>query len=71
MAQTTLKLEGLTCQNCVGSVSSELQSLPGVTDVDIELVNDGVSTATVTSNPTPSSQQFADAVTEAGYTVIE
>ncbi|MDN6679739.1 MAG: heavy-metal-associated domain-containing protein, partial [Yaniella sp.] len=53
MAQTTLKLEGLTCQGCVGSVTTQLQSLPGVTDVDIDLVNDGVSTATVTSNPTP------------------
>ncbi|MDN5703941.1 MAG: heavy-metal-associated domain-containing protein [Yaniella sp.] len=71
MAQTTLKLEGLTCQGCVGSVTTQLQSLPGVTDVDIDLVNDGVSTATVTSNPTPSAQQLSDAVAEAGYTVVE
>ncbi|OAV61483.1 heavy-metal-associated domain-containing protein [Enteractinococcus helveticum] len=71
MAQTTLKLEGLTCQHCVGSVTSELQALPGVTDVQIDLVNDGVSTATVTSNPTPSIQQFSDAVAEAGYSVVE
>lgn len=71
MAQTTLKLEGLTCQHCVGSVTNELQSLPGVTDVDIDLVRGGISTATVTSNPTPPSQQLADAVAEAGYTVIE
>ena len=70
MAQTTLKLKGLTCQGCVGSVNDELQSLPGVTDVNIQLVNGGVSTATVTSNPTPSTQQLHDAVTEAGYTVV-
>ncbi|GAA2036038.1 heavy-metal-associated domain-containing protein [Yaniella flava] len=71
MAQTTLKLEGLTCQGCVGSVTDELQSLPGVTDVNIDLVNGGVSTATVTSNPTPSTQQLHDAVAEAGYTVVD
>lgn len=71
MAQTTLKLEGLTCQHCVGSVTTELQSLPGVTDVAIDLVNEGVSTATVTSNPTPSPEQFKNAVAEAGYTVVE
>ncbi|HJF15513.1 MAG TPA: heavy-metal-associated domain-containing protein [Enteractinococcus helveticum] len=71
MAQTTLKLEGLTCQHCVGSVTSELKALPGVTDVQIDLVSDGVSTATVTSNPTPSAQQFSDAIAEAGYSIVE
>lgn len=71
MAQTTLQLEGLTCQGCVGSVTKALFGLPGVTDVNIDLVNDGVSTATVTANPTPSAQQFTTAVTDAGYTVVE
>lgn len=71
MAQTTLKLEGLTCQHCVGSVTSEIQKLPGVTEVDIDLVNDGVSTATVTSNPTPSAEQLQTAVVNAGYTVTD
>ncbi len=70
MAQTTLKLEGLTCQGCVGSVTKALYSLPGVTDVSVDLVDNGVSTATVTSNPTPSAQQFAETVTDAGYTVV-
>jgi len=71
MAQTTLKLQGLTCQHCVGSVTDELQALPGVSEVNIDLVNDGISTATVTANPTPSTQQFHDAVAEAGYTVVD
>lgn len=70
MAQTTLKLEGLTCQGCVGSVTKALYGLPGVTDVNIDLVNDGVSTATVTSNPTPSTEKFSQAITDAGYTVV-
>lgn len=69
MAQTTLKIEGLTCQGCVGSVTDALSDLPGVTDVNVDLVNGGTSTATVTSNPTPSAQQFSEAVVEAGYTV--
>lgn len=71
MAQTMLKLEGLTCQGCVGSVTKTLQGLPGVTDVNVSLVDDGISTATVSSNPTPSAQQFAEAVSDAGYTVVE
>jgi copper chaperone CopZ len=71
MAQTILQLEGLTCQNCVGSVTKTLYGLPGVTKVDVELVNDGVSTATVTSNPSPSPDQFQAAVTDAGYTVVD
>lgn len=71
MAQTTLKLQGLTCQHCVGTVTKALYGMPGVTDVDIDLVDDGVSTATVTSNPTPSTQQFADTIAEAGYTVVD
>lgn len=70
MAQTTLKLEGLTCQGCVGSVTKALYGMPGVTDVNIELVGDGVSTATVTSNPTPSAEQFNKTITEAGYTIV-
>lgn len=70
MAQTTLKLQGLTCQGCVGSVTKALYGLPGVTDVNVDLVDDGVSTATVTSNPTPSAQQFTQTVTDAGYTVV-
>ena len=71
MAQTTLQLEGLTCQNCVGSVTKALYGLPGVTDVDVELVNDGVSTAIVTSNPSPSPEQFQTTVADAGYTVVD
>lgn len=71
MAQTTLKLEGLTCQGCVGSVTKALFGLPGVTDVNVDLVNDGVSTATVTSNPTPPAEKFNAAITDAGYTVVE
>ena len=71
MAQTTLQLEVLTCQNCVGSVTKALYGLPGVTDVDVELVNDGVSTAIVTSNPSPSPEQFQTTVADAGYTVVD
>src|SRR5690625_4657489 len=71
MAQTTLHREGLTCQGCAGSVTKALQDPPAVTEVNIDLIAYGVSTATVTSNPTPSTQQLADAVTDAGYTVVE
>ena len=71
MAQTTLQLEGLTCQNCVGSVSKALYELPGVAEVDVDLVDDGISTAIVISNPTPSPEQFQTAINDAGYTVVD
>src|SRR5699024_9444247 len=70
-AQSTLQLEGLTCQQCVGSVTEQLQTLPGVTDVNVDLVANGTSTATITANPTPSAQQFAAALAEAGYSVVK
>src|SRR5699024_6659521 len=56
MAQSTLKLEGLTCQHCVGSVTEQLQTLPGVTDVNVDLVANGTSTATITRSEEHTSE---------------
>lgn len=70
MATTTLKLTGLTCGHCVASVTEEISELPTVTAVDVELVKDGVSTATVASDQPVDEADLRAAVEEAGYEVV-
>jgi len=35
--ETVLKIEGMTCSGCIGSVTRVLQALPGVEKVDVSL----------------------------------
>ncbi|MBQ8179581.1 MAG: heavy-metal-associated domain-containing protein [Candidatus Methanomethylophilaceae archaeon] len=37
MTKTTLKVEGMMCEGCVGNVRAALQAVPGVTSVDVDL----------------------------------
>jgi copper chaperone len=37
METTTLKVNGMTCQGCVNSVTRVLQSMPGVSKVAVSL----------------------------------
>lgn len=37
MEMTTLKIGGMTCMGCVGSVTRVLKSTPGVTDAQVTL----------------------------------
>lgn len=66
---TTVSMTGLTCDHCQQAVTRELAALNGVTDVTVDLVPNGVSTATVTSTTPLSQEQLRDAVAEAGYTL--
>ena len=50
MSTQTFPVTGLTCGHCVGAVTSELNALAGVTDVHIDLVVDGTSTLSVTTD---------------------
>ena len=49
MNTSTYTVTGMTCGHCVGAVTQELSGLPGVTDVTIDLVPEGLSTVTVSS----------------------
>lgn len=49
MTSTTVLVEGMTCQHCVGSVSTELMKLEGVTGVEVELRSGGASTVAMAS----------------------
>jgi copper chaperone CopZ len=69
MSTTTFSVDGMTCGNCVRHVTEELTALPGVTDVQVQLVAGGSSPVTVTSEAPLSSDAIAAAVDEAGYAV--
>ncbi len=67
MITKTYNVNGMTCGHCVASVDSELRSVPGVTDISIDLVAGGTSQVTVTSAEPLAHDDVAAAVDEAGY----
>ncbi|RII41457.1 copper chaperone [Galactobacter valiniphilus] len=67
---TTVTISGMTCGHCVMSVKEEIEALPGVTGVDVNLVAGGLSTATVTAEREITVLEISEAVAEAGYTVV-
>lgn len=67
MTIRTYAVKGMTCGHCVGSVTRELSTLPGVTDVRVSLVRDGASAVTVTSEGPLSEDAVRTVVDEAGY----
>jgi copper chaperone CopZ len=69
MSTTTFSVDGMTCGNCVRHVTEELTALPGVTDVQVQLVAGGSSPVTVTSDAPLADDAIAAAVDEAGYAV--
>lgn len=71
MTTTVVRVDGLTCGNCVKHLTEELVAIPGVSDVAVDLVSDGTSTATVTSLDVLSEEAVQAAVDEAGYTLAQ
>jgi copper chaperone len=66
MATTTYPVTGMTCEHCVNAVTSELTSLGGVSAVTVDLVPDGVSQVTVTSDRPLPAEAVTEALDEAG-----
>jgi copper chaperone len=66
MTTRTYAVSGMTCGHCVGAVTDELKSLPGVTDVHVELVAGGSSPVTVVSEAPLDDVQVEAALDEAG-----
>jgi copper ion binding protein len=68
MATTsTFQVAGMTCGHCVSSVQSEVSSIDGVTDVDVDLATGRL---TVTSDMPVDPDAVRSAVEEAGYEVV-
>ena len=61
MSTQTFPVTGMTCGHCVSAVSSEIQDIPGVTDVTVDLAAGGTSTVTVTSDTPVSETDVATA----------
>jgi copper chaperone CopZ len=57
---------GLTCGHCVGAITTELRAVPGVTDVQIDLVVGGTSALSVTADKTITDAELTAALEEAG-----
>lgn len=68
MSQTTYTVAGMTCGHCVASVTEEIEQIPGVSDVDVDLATGAV---TVTSTTPVDETAVRAAVTEAGYSLTD
>lgn len=66
MSENTYTVKGMTCDHCAGAVTSELTSLPGVTDVAVDLTSGQVR---VVSEKPLDDEAVRAAVEEAGYEV--
>lgn len=65
MAEALLKVDGMTCNGCVQSVTRALKRVPGVQDVSVLLAE---GSARVTYDPgAVQPQQLVGAVEKAGY----
>jgi copper chaperone CopZ len=62
----TYQVTGMTCDHCVRAVTEELEGLAGVGAVAVDLVADGVSAVTVTSDALLTQEAVAAALDEAG-----
>ena len=62
---TNLEITGMSCQNCVGHVTRALESLPGVSSVDVSL--EGGRAVVEYDDTRVSVQRMIEAVEEEGY----
>jgi copper chaperone len=56
----------MSCEHCVNAVTSELGSVSGVSDVKVDLVPNGVSLVTITSNEPLADDEIETALDAAG-----
>ena len=66
MSNQIFPLTGLTCGHCVGAITTELRAVPGVTDVQIDLVVGGTSALSVTADKAITDAELTAALEEAG-----
>lgn len=64
---TVYGVTGMTCGHCVSSVTEELQAVPGVQSVTVDLNAGGTSEVRVVSDAPLEDAAVRNAVDEAGY----
>lgn len=62
-----LKVEGMSCNNCVKHVTEALEALPGISEIEITLAEGKVA---FRSTGAASEEQVAEALEDAGYDVV-
>jgi copper chaperone len=67
---TTLPVTGMTCGHCVQAVSREVHEIPGVLNVEVDLVEGGTSVVRVVSEEPLPEDTVREAVDEAGYELV-
>ncbi|WP_282019655.1 copper chaperone CopZ [Planomicrobium okeanokoites] len=67
MEQTTLKIEGMTCDHCKTAVDGALRNLQGVQEVKVD-VTKGIADVTY-NNSEVTADSMKEAVEEQGYDV--
>jgi copper chaperone len=68
METITLKVNGMSCGGCVGSVTRALKAMPGVSDAVVRLDS---RDATITFDPAQTNAAvLKSAVENAGYDVV-
>ena len=60
----TYLVTGMTCGSCAGKVTSHVEQIPGIIDVDVDLATGGV---TLTSENSVSDDAVRQAIEQAGY----
>ncbi|PKH09031.1 copper chaperone CopZ [Planomicrobium sp. MB-3u-38] len=67
MEQTTLKIEGMTCDHCKKAVDGALRNLQGVQEVEVDVAK-GIADVTY-NNSEVTADSMKEAVEEQGYDV--
>ena len=68
METLTLNIKGMTCGGCVNSVTTVLQKLAGVSNVNVSLEQNN---ATISYDPARvKPAQFKSAIEDAGFDVV-
>ncbi|CAM3583095.1 heavy-metal-associated domain-containing protein [Occultella aeris] len=68
---TTYAVTGLTCSCCAKSVTTELNKIDGVHDVQVDVVPDSASRVTLTSSSDIAADDVRGAIEAAGYALSD
>ena len=64
---TTIKVKGMSCQHCVGSVTKTLSDIEGITDVQVNLEK---GEATFNEQNPVAEETVEDAISKIGFEVV-
>jgi copper chaperone CopZ len=67
MDTTTLRVGGMTCENCVKHATTALLSVPGVRNARVDLAT---SAATIETDGPPPREAIAAALADEGYGLL-